>query len=251
MDDAVQAIMIAFSVIVFVIALSISVYLIHQVTFTSEYLAYYSDSTRFYDNIDVENTNINSGEIRYVSIETIIPTLYRYYKENFCVKIYGTDGRLIQIFDVNLEGKIRTAAADTKAMGPVTIKDSRELKMNKAYYQIYNNPNGFDDGHGNNKAYYMFGVPWLGNTESLKQRVDLFINGDVGYINNERVDYQNNEFAKAVDNFKDGTKNAMFTEQFINYSYSGETITTDDGEVLVDGAIAKDKTIIIYRQVDM
>lgn len=248
MDDAIQALIIAFSAIVFVIALSIAVYMIHQVTYTSEYLAYYSDSTRFYDNVDLENTDINSEGIRTVSIETIIPTLYRYYKENFCVKIYGTDGRLIQIFDVNLEGKIRTAAADTRAMGAVTINDSHERKMNKAYYQIFNDPNGFDDGHGNNKAYYMFGVPWLGNTESLKQRVDLFINGDVGYINNELVDYRGNKFAEALAAFKSGSGDAMFTEQFINYSYSGETITTDDGEVLVDGAIAKDKTIIIYKQ---
>ena len=133
----------------------------------------------------------------------------------------------------------------------ITIDDTHELKMNKAYYQIYNNPNGFNDGHGNNKAYYMFGVPWLGNTESLKNRVDLFINGDVGYINNELVDYRDNKFAKDVLAYKQGTGNAMYTEQFINYSYSGETITTDDGEVLVDGAIAKDKTIIIYRQVNL
>ena len=258
MDDAVQAIMMAFSAIVFVIALSLAVYLINRVTRTSEYLTYYSDSTRFYDNIKYQDNDINEKNIRYVSAETIIPTLYRYSKENFCVKIYDANGDLIQIFDVNLEGKVRTAVGDTKATAEST--DSKG-KQNYAYKTLY------DD---KSKDYYMFGVPWLGSTESIKARIDLFINGQAGYINNVFVDYRNNKFYKSLENMRthtkspdafddiegdsssltdltDNEKTYHYEEQLISYSYSGETIENDDGDILVTGAASKDKIIIIYK----
>ena len=89
----------------------------------------------------------------------------------------------------------------------------------------------------------MFGAPWLGSTENVKTRVDYFVNGEVGYINNILIDYKDNLFYKARMQKK------MFKEQFINYSYSGETFVTDDGDELVTGASEKDKIVIIYRLV--
>ena len=96
MDDAVQAITMAFAVLVFVIALSLAMLLIKQATNTSELLVQYSDLTAFYDNIQLDNNNGIAETERVVGLDTVIPTLYRYYKENFCVKIY--DGsELLQI----------------------------------------------------------------------------------------------------------------------------------------------------------
>ena len=57
MDDAVQAITMAFAVLVFVIALSLAMLLIKQATNTSELLVQYSDLTAFYDNIQLDNNN--------------------------------------------------------------------------------------------------------------------------------------------------------------------------------------------------
>ena len=45
MDDVVQAISIAFACIVFVIALSVSMYMFSQVTTTAEALSLYADPT--------------------------------------------------------------------------------------------------------------------------------------------------------------------------------------------------------------
>lgn len=104
-------------------------------------------------------------------------------------------------------------------------------ESNKVYEAAYND----DD-----KPYYLFGAPWLGSTEGLKYRIDLFINGKAGYINNVFVDYRNNEFYNARINGK------KFKERFINYSYSGDTISTEDGDTLVTGASKKDKTVIVY-----
>lgn len=227
MDDAVQAITMAFAVLVFVIALSLAMLLIKQATNTSEILVQYSDLTAFYDNIQLDNNNGITETERVVGLDTVIPTLYRYYKENFCVKIY--DGsKLLQIFDVNIETNLRSAIINTNAS---STSDKVALKRDDALKKIYN-----DDS----KPYCLFGAPWLGSTETIKQRIDFFIHGDAGYINNSYVDYIGNGFATKVN------ENTKFKERFISYSYSGSTVTTDEGETLVNGAKSKDKIVIIY-----
>lgn len=239
MDDAVQALNMAFAVIVFVFAISISMVLIGQVKTTSEALVSYSDLTAFYDNIQLEDDNGVTETERIVGLETIIPTLYRYYKENFCVKIYvadnvnDTDPELLQLFDVNIETNLRSAIVNTKANGS---KDNQELIQDEAYKKIYND---YD------KAYCLFGAPWLGSTETLKQRVDFFVNGTAGYINNTYVDYSSFDILDGR-NFNELGSNTKVKERFISYSYSGSTVTTDEGETLVNGSKSKDKIVIIY-----
>ncbi len=229
MDDAVQALTMAFAVLVFVIALSISMMLITQARDTSDVLIQYSDLTAFYDNIQLDNDEGVTETERIVGLDTVIPTLYRYYKENFCVKIYDVDNTLLQIFDVNIETNLRSAIVNTNAG---TSKTDQELIKDEAYSKIYNNKN---------TPYCLFGAPWLGSTETIKQRIDFFVNGDAGYINNTYVSYSGNDsFASKVD------ANTKFKERFISYSYSGSTVTTDEGETLVNGAKSKDKIVIIY-----
>lgn len=249
MENAEKAIMMAFAVFVLVIALSLAIYLFSKVTVTSEQLAFYSDSTIYYDNVEIDESkfdastdeDIRNGTVRIVSAETIIPTLYRYYKENFCVKIYGekinpsnpdSERRLIQIFDVNLEGKVHGAAGDTQATDTATSPTHIE---NYAYNQAFNNKD---------EKYCLFGAPWLGSTEAVKTRVDFFVNGTSGYINNVYVDYDDNDFYKARNDKK------QFKERFISYSYTGQTMVTEDGEELVTGEKSKDKIVIIYTLID-
>jgi len=231
MDDAVQALTMAFAVIVFVFALSISMMLIGQARETAEILVEYSDLTAFYDNIQLDSDSGTTGTTettRIVGLDTVIPTLYRYYKENFCVKIYDEDNNLLQIFDVNIETNLRSAVANTKAG---TDSTNQELIKDEAYIKIYNDES---------KPYCLYGAPWLGSTETLKQRVDFFVNGDAGYINNTYIDYSNC-FANKVNS------NTRFSERFISYSYSGSTVTTDEGETLVNDSKSKDKIVIIYK----
>lgn len=241
MDDNVSnALMMAFFVMLLVLALAVAMRMFSQITSTAETLVLYSDSTVYYDSVKIDDASldaaagddINSGTVRIVSAETIIPTLYRYYKENFCVKIYDATGNLLQIFDVNLEGKVHNSIGDTTATDTATKPSA---KANYAYKQIYND---------SSKPYYMFGAPWLGSTESIKTRIDFFVNGKSGYINNTYVNYENNAFYQSRMNKK------QFKENFINYSYTGQTIETEDGDTLVTGASAKDKIVIIYTMID-
>lgn len=227
MDDAVQALTMAFAVLVFVMALTISMMLIGQARDTSDVLVQYSDLTAFYDNIQLENNDDIAETERIVGLDTVVPTLYRYYKENFCVKIYDDNNELLQIFDVNIETNLRRAIVNTNANK--TSKD-KELIRDEALQTVYND---------SKEKYCLFGAPWLGSTETMKQRVDFFVNGDAGYINNTYVDYKDN-FANKVNS------NTKFKERFISYSYSGSTELTDEGETLVNGAKSKDKIVIIY-----
>lgn len=243
MEDVVQALMIAFAVLIFVIGFSVAMYMFSQVTTTAETLVFYADTTAYYDNVKIDETktisddeDIREGKARIVNAETIIPTLYRYAEEEFCVKIYNANNDLIQIFDLDLEGKIPTAISDPRATESSQIQ---ELKAKYAYKKMYNDPA---------KPYYLFGAPWGGSKENIKTRVDFFVNGNAGYINGQYVNYKDdkyNEFYKAIES------NTQFKERFISYSWGGETMSTKDGDVLVTGSKPKDKIVIIYKMINV
>jgi len=117
-ENATTAVNMAFAVFVLVIALSLAILMLSMVATTAETLVFYSDTTAYYDNVELikycscgaanpsrnkfcdtcgslftdTEDSLATGTARIVSAETIIPTLYRYHKENFCVKICD-DGR--------------------------------------------------------------------------------------------------------------------------------------------------------------
>lgn len=238
MENAVQALIMGFSVLVFVIGFSVAMYMFSQVTTTAETLVLYTDSTMYYDNIRLANEN-NEGS-RIVNIDTVIPTLYRYYKERFAVKIYLRNGEnleLNQIFDLDLETNVHKSINQTNDS---PNNEKKELRDTYAYRNAYNNPN---------EQYYMFGAPWQGDNENIKKRIDLFVNGEAGYIGGQYVNYaQYNRFHELI--ISTNPEDLKFKETFINYAISGDTWTSEDGETtLVNGEAPKDKIVIIYEQV--
>ncbi len=237
MDNAIHAIIMAFSAMVFVFGLTLAMYMFTQVTSTSETMFYLSDKTNFYENIDLKFTeNATEKRSRIVDVETIIPTLYRYYKERFCVKILNEKGELMQVFDVNTEGAVRKAAS--------TAEYARS-RYQRALFEYYN-----DDS----KEYYMYQAPWIGDTDQfVKTRVDFYLNGDDGYINNTYVDYRDSYFSRvrAYNRIQADNNNLdniiYFEENFISYSYKGETFTNDEGDILITGTQPEDKIVVIYK----
>ena len=215
MENAVESIIIAFAVIVFVIALSLTTFMLSKAMTTTETLVYYSDETNYYQNINIDE-NISENDIiatRQVSIDTVINSLYRYYKENFMVRIRNKDGNIVQIFDTTLEGKI--------------------------YSEKMNNTTLFPNG-----------APWMGNTsKDAKTRVDLYISGQAGYINNALVDYTGSNGIKGLKDLETNT----FKETFIQYMYSGQNISIGEGdgaETITGNTKEKDKIIIDYQAIE-
>ena len=75
MENATDALKMAFAVLVFTMALSISVYMFSQLNQVSKAMIASTDSTAYYQYI---RTDENSKNYRIVGLETIIPTLYKY-----------------------------------------------------------------------------------------------------------------------------------------------------------------------------
>ena len=233
MEDAVTAMIMAFSVFVFVIALSLCMYMVNQVTATSEHVLYYSDKSNYMENIRFTNGITK----RNVDFDTIVPTLYRYFKENFCVKFVDATGsgeNLIHIFDIKIEGDVRSAE---------TTEPARRSRKQNSLVLLYGDPS---------KPTYLFQSPWLGNTSrDIKTRIDFFISGKSGYINNTFVDYESEASVK-FKNLKDikdefDSNNIIIEESFVEYNFSGDTITTEDGmETITGDKKAESKIIIIY-----
>lgn len=203
MENAVDALKIAFAVMVFTIALTLAISTFSQARETSEAVLFMNDKTNYYSWEDSENYseldatgNIVYKSQRIVGIDEIIPTLYRYYKENYTVIFEGIDA-------------------------PIYFLDSTG-KWNKEY-----------SGDDVDKIYYFDlnseisrNCPWVGTVNDIKKNLDLFLKGtdtpglvltdeDKSFGNIQRkVKYQydgSNGFMKAY-------ANAKFLEELGEYS---------------------------------
>lgn len=255
MENAVQAIRMGFSMFIFALALTTSMYIFSICGKTAEAIVYYSDEANYYDNISIKD---EITTVRKVGFDTVIPTLYRYYKENFSVKIYDKTtntaglGTLIQVFDLTTENKVN--AAYRKSNGNI---DSRNINEEERLLL---------EEYGKDKITFLFGSPW--NTNALvyaKQRVDFFVNGSLGYINNVLVDYSYDENSQPSAGTNPHPANLKYymdynskhspddqieiEERFVQYNYNGDTISVGEGEnieTLTGNKIPDSKVEITY-----
>ena len=94
MENGVQALKLGASMLIFVIAITITisaftmaVQAINRIFSAEEKQEYVKDSAGNYINF----VNFNGGT-REVGIETIVPMIYRAYAENYCIYFYKSDG---------------------------------------------------------------------------------------------------------------------------------------------------------------
>lgn len=99
MENAVDALKIAFGVLVFVIALTVAFALLSQAKATSDIMLFASDKTNYYTySEDAEN---EAGRI--VGADVVISSLYRYYKESVVVRIVDKNGKTTE-FNTETDG---------------------------------------------------------------------------------------------------------------------------------------------------
>ena len=245
MENVTRALLIAFSMLIFVIAFSYSMYLINKLNSTSSTVLQTVTTTNYYDNIEVDKDSLTT---RDVGIDTIIPTLYRYYKENYAVKIFiknGANHELLQVFDVNIERNIARATASSDEVVDKTSSLYNELLA------------GLKQSDYNKQGcrIYLFEAPWMGNIkEDTRARIDFFLKGTKGYINNTEVDYSRNGSAfksLVADGFIEYCKNrnSVFQETFVEYAYEGQTISTENGvETITGNTQENSKIVITYKE---
>ena len=109
MENASEALFMAFAVLVFVVALSIGISSFSLARQTTQAIVDRTD--RDFDYKYISSTLNSEGkamEIRTVGVETIVPALYRAYKENYIVRFYkeenGTTNPL-NIYKRKVNGK--------------------------------------------------------------------------------------------------------------------------------------------------
>lgn len=102
MENAVDALKIAFGMLVFVIALTLAFMVFSQATQTSTKMLFASDKTNYY----TYSKELSKKELegRLVGADVVISSLYRYYKESVVVRVYNSDGILIGDFNTETDG---------------------------------------------------------------------------------------------------------------------------------------------------
>lgn len=124
MENAVDALKIAFGMLVFVIALTLAFMVFSQAAQTSNKMLFASDKTNYY-----RYTEEATEQGRIVGSDVVISSLYRYYKESIVIYIYDGD-RLIKEFNANNGLSQKEKKEDVKNF----IKDKSDLFSDDAKF---------------------------------------------------------------------------------------------------------------------
>ena len=158
MENAVRALEYAFAVLIFIIGLSASIYLLSEVKTTSDIVFSRVDTKQFYVDAEIPEDELDNGKIKYngriVSVETIVPTLYRYYKENYIVEFYDLQGNNIIKFDLSQETTTRqlwtaNPEVDAKKRLDIFLNGGTSGIINSQTYNISDDIAFVKDKYGN------------------------------------------------------------------------------------------------------
>lgn len=143
MENAVEALKMAGFMLLFIIALSITMITITQAKTTADSLVKNQDRQQSYQYIEVTG-DLSKSLSRTVTLADIIPTLYRYAQEDYAVQFYTSSGSPLYIYE---SGQIKNGV-------PVKKND---LDLDTEHW-IENGETRYED--------------WRGNTTKIKQHVD-------------------------------------------------------------------------------
>lgn len=228
MENVTHALFLAFAMFTLVLGLSFGIYILRNMTTVSTALIKSTDHTLDYQTVSYNSSDKTQKFTRIVGVDTVISTLYRYYKENFSVEIYNNSKELVQVFDLTIENILAG-------------NNTQDLEW-QSYNNLYNTQK-------NGKPPILcdlYNAPWIVNHEYTKQRVDMYIAGKKSYINGVLIDYEGDKGLPGLIENSD-----TFEEQFIQYTYDGQTISDslgEDIESITGNARAENKIIIRYIQ---
>lgn len=211
MENMVDALKIAFAILIFALAIALTFSVISNIRQTSDVLFEMSDTNKYYVD-DLEGYTYTSGADkinRSVGAETIIPTIYRYYKENFGVTIIAENesGILEPIarFDLDTENimnnwKINSEDTNQKHIDYLnTYINPNRLTNNGSKSNIWNSASEISNNLYNltpTKLYTMnqnelskrkIATPWIGTEQKILQRIKVDIyGGEINFDSNTR-----------------------------------------------------------------
>lgn len=222
MEDAVDALKMAFSVFAFVIALSIVFTMFSQARAVSDIVIAHSDNTYFddYEFPITDSDGVIDTNGRVVGIESVIPMLYTYSDGKTVIEIVS-NGTLEELFDLETEGKYFRRANGYETSSVYRSSYGYSCKYSELYSNNTNN------------------ISWLSNKNDQDLRVSAFVAGANQKINTDEVRYGNRTNLKNI-------RNSTFIEKFTERNdYSGDRLVYSDGSV-IDLSKGTQKRYITY-----
>lgn len=238
MENAVDALKIAFAVFIFIIAISTVMYMFTQAKTTSDLVLERSDVTEFMDYTEIDDIE-DSGTMvdgdRIVGLETIIPTLYKYYKENYTVIFRNSDGTPLDLYksqtnedlwSKNYTNRYYTNESDLKKVCSFDVDEETSRRE-----------------------------PWTGSNKFYKQNIDMFLSGGEfkapsgNGMNYNYSDMDVNGWRRTHGFIKE-YKDKKFRESLGEYTYNN--ISEEDGQDNSGLTITKPKKkrVIIYTLIE-
>ena len=226
MENVADALKMAGAAMLFVLAFSITMFMFNKAKTSTEAVLDNLKLSSFFNRVDP----LNNNETRKVGIESIIPTLYRYFQsdENPTIMIRNKDKEVLQIFDTEIES-IANIGFDPP---------SENLR---GYYQDLATKYG-----DQTKNAYLYGAPWV-NQNSRQyyfERINAYVFGSpckhIPSLNNgEQSIYSTKN--NTLINHKDKT----FIESYVEYNTNGHVEKDEYGDEVVT-IPANTKVIITY-----
>ena len=235
MENAVDALKLAFAVIVFIMALAITISVFNSAKAASDTMLYVQDETNYYDYYDYNyDENVSKYQKRIVGLETVIPTLYKYYKENYTVVFQqGTynekTGELTNVEKIIL---YITRSEPEANDGTVLWGD---------YYNNYAKYWGND--RNKRKKICSFDINeetqrheiWSGKQEDAKRNLDCFLSGKEDFYApsiDHHYDMKYSTDPNEIGCYKGGfIKRLKDMSKNVNKENPSDTTVTIDGEV--------------------
>lgn len=243
MENAVEALKMAFAVFVFVLAVTLGITMFTQAKMAADAIINTEDETSYYDYYRLKDDNGAAlYEERIVGLESVIPTLYKYSKENYTVVfkegIYQENTgnivseRYMTIYDSSIEPKYWATGDDGNGNQIIKYDWTKYGKSELQRAQICS----FDIIEESQRR-----EPWIGTQAEIIENLNCFLggktyNGTGIYKNksNNGVDISYGDgFIKKLKS-KVGKDNPQFVERIGEYGYkqSDETQLTINGETI-------------------
>ena len=97
MENAIEALKMAGFMLLFIIALSVTMVTLTQAKTTADAIVKSEDRQESYEYIELSELETTSFS-RTVTLSDVIPTLYRYAQEDYAVQFYKSDGSELPIY---------------------------------------------------------------------------------------------------------------------------------------------------------
>lgn len=250
MENATEALKMAFAVLVFVMAMSLAFMLVTEARSTADVVFLAKDEQEYVTGITaIEQT---SEQYRIVGLDTIIPTIYRCAQENYGVTIID-DNEIVALYDLQVENTI-SKISSTWGTGQANEAKFKELcegnpdpndrsntdtqvgiktYINKA---VETNKIQYDTNEFRNLFKNLYKIenpdstscPWTSSTYNIQKRIKADMTGEPVYFGEgTNLEYNGAKFGTS-QGFMDAYGGETFKEYY--YTVKAKNNLTDEEE---------------------